>query len=62
LAVSTFRHIELWNVDTGKLIAKFTAAQGRFSQLLAISPDGKTLAGVSNQRDIVLWKVPKLAP
>jgi WD40 repeat protein len=60
LAVACLSRIELWNIRTGKLAAKFTGPEPRYVQLFAFSPDGTTLAGVSDRGQIVLWKVPKL--
>ena len=60
LAVGFLSRIELWNIRTGKLAAKFTGPEPRYVELFAFSPDGKSLAGVSERGQIVLWKVPKL--
>ncbi len=48
--------IIIWDAETGKIKMTFKVQTPRWRQLLAISPDGKTLANVSENKDkIHLW-------
>ena len=56
LAGANDREIRLWNADTGKINMTFKVQAPRWGTLLAITPDGKTLASVSENNDKVqLW-------
>ncbi len=45
--------VEVWNVQTGKLAAKFTNSPQLYSA--AVSPDGRTVAAGYGNGSIVLW-------
>ena len=46
--------VEIWNIDTGKLIRTFKAHEGRV-EALAASPDGSLLASGSDHGQLRLW-------
>lgn len=48
--------VAIWDYDNRKEIATFRAHQGR-AQVVAISPDGQTLATVGQDQKIKLWRV-----
>jgi hypothetical protein len=53
--------VRLWDVFSGKQIAKFDGHRGAVRSL-AFSPDGSTLASGSVDTTILLWDVRKLTP
>jgi RNA polymerase sigma factor (sigma-70 family) len=50
--------VYLWNLATGKLAAKLQGRRRETIESLAFSPDGKTLAAVSEGSQISVWDVP----
>src|SRR5205823_2208720 len=46
----------LWDVSTGKQLRKFESPEGWFGNV-AVSPDGKTVAGSSQSHGISLWDI-----
>jgi WD40 repeat protein len=50
------RSVRLWDVNTKKELRRLTGQTGVL-HALAFSPDGRTLAGSSDDRRIILWEV-----
>jgi WD40 repeat protein len=60
-SVSTSNSIQLWDVETGKLIHRFEdylATPEEIITSLVFSPDGKTLITSDRHGDIKIWTVP----
>ena len=47
--------IEVWDVVSGQKTRQVTMTRNGINQMGAISPDEKYLAGVSAQRELILW-------
>jgi WD40 repeat protein len=61
MAVGTFkRGVRLWEVATGKELAGIPRGFPRRVHAVVFSPDGKTLATASCEREIKLWDVTKV--
>ena len=48
--------IHLWNLETGAVIRTIAGGIGKITSL-AISPDRRTLAGINNEGQLVLWQL-----
>jgi hypothetical protein len=57
----TDRTVRIWDVFTGKELAKFTGHRGSV-YCVAFSPDGNTVASGGADTTILLWDVSKLQP
>ncbi len=49
--------VKLWDVGSGKILAKHQVLKGQAVTALALSPDGKTLATAGGDSTIQLWDV-----
>jgi WD40 repeat protein len=49
--------VKLWDVGSGKILAKHQVLKGQAVTALALSPDGKTLASAGGDSTIQLWDV-----
>jgi WD40 repeat protein len=56
LAVATDRAVQLWDVETARLLARLEGHEGKV-KCLAYSPDGTRLASGSYDRTVRLWDV-----
>ena len=54
ITISQFE-IRLWSLETRKLLHEIKHVEGDLFSAAALSPDGKTIASVSVEGDIVLW-------
>ncbi|RYG65252.1 WD40 repeat domain-containing protein, partial [bacterium] len=57
--------VKFWNVETGaveKTITEPQDVQARITSLIALTPDGKTLAMTNLRRGLSLWDVPNDKP
>jgi WD40 repeat protein len=61
LAVAVDRAVQLWDLATGRLLARLRGHEG-LVMCLAFSPNGKSLASGSFDRTVRLWDVTRFRP
>ena len=49
--------VKLWNLHTGKLLRELVNLAGGLCWALAISPDGKTIAGACQEYSVAVWNL-----
>jgi WD40 repeat protein len=61
LAVAIDQSVQMWDVDTGRLMARLEGHEGKV-KCVAFSPDGTLLATGSHDRTVRLWNVARSRP
>lgn len=56
LAVSSFEMTKIWDVSSGKELLSLPSKNGWIVEV-AFSPDGKSLVGVSENKDFFIWDI-----